>query len=51
MLNVGKNDDKDPSVRFEQIDITEGYQTAYRRITEENGVSISNKVKYILMGY
>ena len=31
MLRDGKNDDKDPSVRFEQIDITEGYQTAYRK--------------------
>ena len=45
MLRDGKNDDKDPSVRFEQIDITEGYQTAYRKISEKNGVIISNKVK------
>ncbi len=45
MLRVGKNDENKPSESFEQIDITEGYQTAYRKISEENGVTISNKVK------
>lgn len=45
MLHDSKNAGKDPSARFEQIDITEGYQTAYRKITEENGVIISSKVK------
>lgn len=45
MLHVGKNDDNNSSARFEQIDITDGYQTAYRKISEETGVVISNKVK------
>lgn len=45
MLHVAKDEDKYPSARFEQIDITEGYQTAYRKISEETGVIISNKVK------
>ncbi len=45
MLRVGKNKDNNSSARFEQIDITEGYQTAYRKISEETGVTISNKVK------
>ncbi len=45
MLRVGKNDDNNSSARFEQIDITEGYQTAIRKISEETGVVISNKVK------
>ena len=45
MLHAGKNDDNSPSASFEQIDITKGYQTAYRKISEEIGVVISNKVK------
>ncbi len=45
MLRVDKNDNNNSSARFEQIDITDGYQTAIRKISEETGVVISNKVK------
>jgi len=45
MLRAGKNDDNNSSARFEQIDITEGYKTAIRKISEQTGVVISNKVK------
>ncbi|MHA1592462.1 MAG: hypothetical protein ACTSUP_08330 [Candidatus Heimdallarchaeaceae archaeon] len=45
MLHTGKNEENSPSTSFEQIDITEGYQTAYRITSEESGVVISNKVK------
>ncbi|MHA1346519.1 MAG: hypothetical protein ACTSVO_11775 [Candidatus Heimdallarchaeaceae archaeon] len=45
MLHAGKKDDNTLSARFEQVDITEGYHTAYRKISEENGIVISNKVK------
>ncbi|MCK4895892.1 MAG: hypothetical protein KAS47_03735 [Candidatus Heimdallarchaeota archaeon] len=45
MMRVDNNDDNNTSTRFEQIDITDGYQTAIRRISDETGVVISNKVK------
>lgn len=45
MLRVDKNDNNNSSARFEQIDITDGYKTAIRKISEETDVVISNKVK------
>ncbi|MBY8999503.1 MAG: hypothetical protein KGD64_01175 [Candidatus Heimdallarchaeota archaeon] len=42
---VKKIDDDKPPILFEQIDITEGYQIAYRQIIDESGDNISNKIK------